>query len=214
MNFENYDGMVSADKYVTAFGGATAGTGNAYAGTYSFGDGTATPVLALLAGHPPSMWAVSETVTHASAWGMGGGIWMGCADATAYKGISFYVRGTSPTGVFSFSMDMESTVMPDASNAAGGGTCPGTKDTCKGPTKANIPISMDWAPVQILWADFTAGMSDGTAVTPNGDDITGLSWNVPLAFMLDPSSTDPTNGPYIPVPGDLVINVDDISFIP
>src|SRR4029077_12566627 len=65
VNFENYDGTVTADKYATAFGGATVGTGNAYAGPFSYGDGSATPTLSILAGHPPSTWAVSQNVTAA-----------------------------------------------------------------------------------------------------------------------------------------------------
>ena len=214
LNFENYDGTVTADRYGTAFGGATPGTGTAYTGPYSFGDGSVTPVLALLAGHPPSQWAVSETATRATAWGMGGGFWMSCANASAFKGISFWVRGSSPTGVFSFNVNTESTIMPDATNAAGGGTCPGTTATCIPATRLNIPLTADWTQVQLMWADFTPGMSGTTVVTLNGDNITGLGWSVPLMFALDPSSGGDAAGPYTAVAGDLVINIDDVSFIP
>jgi hypothetical protein len=213
MNFENYDGTVTADKYATAFGGATVNTGTAYAGVYSFGDGTATPTLSMMAGHPTSNWAASQSVTQATAWGMGGGVWMGCADASTYKGISFWVRGSSGTGMFSFNINMESTTLPDATNPAGGGTCPGTTDTCKGPSKANIPLTTDWTQVQILWSDFTAGTSGTTSVVPDGNNITGLVWNVPLAFHLDPTVPADAAGPYIAIAGNLLINVDDISFI-
>lgn len=213
MNFENYDGTVTADKYATAFGGATVNTGTAYAGVYSFGDGTATPTLSMMAGHPTSNWAASQSVSQASAWGMGGGVWMGCADATTYKGISFWVRGSSGTGTFSFNINMESTT-PPAANPAGGGTCPGTTDTCKGPSKANIPLTTDWTQVQILWSDFTAGISGTASVVPDGNNITGLVWNVPLAFHLDPTVPADAAGPYVAIAGNLLINVDDISFIP
>jgi len=214
LNFENYDGTVTADKYTTAFGGATPNTGTAYAGIYSFGDTSATPTLTLGAGHPPSSnWAVAQTVTQASTWGMGGGFWMGCADATAYKGISFWVRGSSGTGTFSFNVSMESTQMPLATNPAGGGTCPGTSDTCKDPSKANIPLTADWTQVQILWADFTPGMSGTTSVVPDGNNIAGLVWNVPLQYHLDPSVPADAAGPYIAIPGNLLINIDDITFI-
>ncbi len=217
LNFENYTGMgtMTAATYSTAFGGTTPNTGTAYAGIYPYPEsaGSTTPALSILAGHPPSNWAAGLTVTQASAWGMGGGVWMGCANASAYKGISFWVRGTSGTGTFQFSVSMESTQLPDATNPAGGGTCPGTSDTCKDPSKANIPLTADWTQVQILWADFTPGMSGATSVVPKGDNISGLVWNVPLQYHLDPSVPADAAGPYIPIPGDLLINIDDISFI-
>jgi hypothetical protein len=216
LNFENYTGMgtMTAATYSTAFGGTTPNTGTAYAGIYSFGDGSATPVLSMVGGNPPSNWAAGLTVTQASAWGMAAAVWMGgCANATAYKGISFYVRGSSGTGMFSFNVSMESTQLPDATNPAGGGTCPGTSDTCKDPSKANIPLTADWTEVQILWADFTPGLSGTTSVVPNGDNISGLVWNVPLQYHLDPTVPADAAGPYIPIPGDLLINIDDVSFI-
>jgi hypothetical protein len=214
MDFENYNGTVTATNYATAFGGTTVNTGTAYAGIYPYPEsaGSTTPTLAILAGHPPSNWAGAETL-QATQWGMGGGVWMGCADASAYKGISFWVRGSSGTGMFSFSVSMESTQLPDATNPAGGGTCPGTTDTCKDPIKSNIPITSDWTQVQILWSDFTAGISGTTSVVPNGDNIAGMAWTVPLQFHLDPSVSADAAGPYIPIPGAMTINIDDISFI-
>lgn len=211
MDFENYNGMVDASLFATAFGGTTVNTGTSYAGLDApWGDGTATEGLQMLAGHA-SNYAASESVTQASGWGMGGGIWMGCADASAYKGISFWVRGSSGTGTFSFVIGMDSTDMPD-STGAGGGTCPGTTTTCKAPEKDGIPLTTDWAQVQILWADFTPGMSGGTAVVPDGNNIINMTWNVGLAYHLDP--TDPDSGTYVAIPGDLRIDIDDIAFIP
>jgi hypothetical protein len=215
INFDNYTGTVTADMYGTAYGGTTANTGMAYTGPYDFGDGSSTPMLTMVGGHPPSMWAVGESVMQAKTWGMGGGLWMtSCANASAYKGISFWVRGTAPSAVFSFSVSMDSTVMPDATNPAGGGTCPGTAATCLPPTKTNIPLTVDWTQVTIMWADFAPGMSGATAVVPNGDNITGLGWSVPLLYALDPSAMGDAAGPYTPVAADLSINIDDIEFIP
>ena len=104
MNFENYDGTVTADKYATAFGGATVNTGTAYAGVYGYeADGTATPTLSIDGGtSDEQLGRLPEPSRRRHAWGMGGGVWMGCADASAYKGISFWVRGSSGTGTFSF----------------------------------------------------------------------------------------------------------------
>jgi hypothetical protein len=213
IDFETYDGTVTADMFGVAFGGATPGTTtqDAYVGPYSYSDGTATPTLSILAGHS-SNWAVSQSVTQASAWGMGGGLWMNCTDATKYKGISFWVRGTAPNGVFGFSVNMDSTDLPDATDPAGGGTCPGTDETCAPPEKNEIPITMDWTEVQLLWSDFEPGMSGSTAVTADGNNITGFGWSVPLKFVLSPDAVDST-GPYVAEPGDLVINIDDVKFI-
>src|SRR5581483_2998205 len=156
INFETYDGMVTADKFGTAFGGAAANMGSAYTGPYAFGDGSVTPTLSILAGHPPSNWAVAESAMQARTWGMGGGFWMSsCANASAYKGISFWVRGSGPLNVFSFTVSMDSTTPPDPANAAGGGICTGTSTTCVPATKQNIPLTTDWTQVQILWSDFT-----------------------------------------------------------
>src|SRR6185503_8447868 len=93
-----------------------------------------------------------------------------------------------PLMLFSFSLSMENTSLPDPANAAGGGTCPGTAATCVPATRADIPLNADWTQVQILWSEFTPGMSGGTAAVPNGDNITGLGWSVPLSFVLDPSA--------------------------
>jgi hypothetical protein len=119
----------------------------------------------------------------------------------------------SATATFSFSVVMESTVMPDATNPAGGGTCAGTAATCTPATKADIPLAPDWTQVQILWTDFAPGMSGTTAVTPNGNNITGMQWNVGLEYVLAPGATDPVAGPYVAVPANLSVDIDDVSFI-
>jgi hypothetical protein len=214
INFESFDGTTTADRFGTAFGGATPNTGNAYTGPFSYGDGSVTPLLELRAGHPPSQYSVYESATQARTWGMGGGFWMSCLNASAYKGISFWVRGSGPLSVFSFTVSMENTSLPDPVNPAGGGTCTGTDATCVPATRADIPLSADWTQVQILWSEFTPGLSGATAAVPNGDNITGLGWSVPLMFTLDPSAGGDAAGPYVGVPGDLVINIDDVAFIP
>jgi hypothetical protein len=214
LDFESYNGMVTANNYAEAFGGATPNTGNAYTGIYAYPEvtGGPSPTLSILGGHPPSMWAGSES-WHATSWGMGGGIWMGCADATAYKGISFWVRGSGGSGNFTFTLAMDSTSVPD-STGAGGGTCTDTTGTnCKPAQKTMIPLPTDWTQVSIMWADFTPGLSGTTTsmVTPNGDNITGFGWTVGLAYQADP--TQPDAGVYVAVPADLRIDIDDIAFI-
>lgn len=212
LDFESYNGMVTASNYAAAFGGPTVNSGMAYTGIYSYPESTGGPMptLSIVAGHPPSNWAGSETLS-ATMWGEGGGVWMGCADATAYTGISFWVRGTSGTGTFSFTIAMQDTDAPSGTNNAGGGTCTGSGTTCKAAEKDGIPITSDWTQVTLKWADFTAGVSGTASVVPNGDNITGFGWTVPLAFQADP--TMPADaGVYVPVPEDLRIDIDDITF--
>lgn len=212
LDFENYNGMTDPAMYGTAFGGATPNTGTAYAGYYAYGDGTVNPTTALLGGHPPSNWALQESITAAN--GMGGGFWMGCADLSAYKGISFWVRGTAPPGVFSFGVVMESTAMPDATDPAAGGTCLGTEKECVPATKNEIPLTADWTQITIMWSDFTPGLSVTTPVPVTGDNIIGFLWTVPVNYVLAPGATDPLIGPYVPVPDNLLIDFDDVQFIP
>jgi hypothetical protein len=215
VDFENYDGMVTADKYATAYGGAMPNMGTSYMGPMSWGDGSVLPTLSILAGRPPGNWGLSQTVTKAAMWGMGGGFWMtACLNASAFKGISFWVRGSVPDARFSFTLHMDSTSPPDPANPAGGGTCAGTADTCKAAQKTDIPISMDWTQVQILWADFTPGSAGTTAVIPNGDNISGFGWTVNIPFVADPASPDPLMPSYIGMAADLVFNLDDLSLIP
>jgi hypothetical protein len=216
LDFESYNGTVTADNYAEAFGGATVNSGSAYTGIYSYPETTGGPMptLSILGGHPPSNWAGSESL-HATTWGMGGGIWMGCADASAYKGISFWVRGSGGSGNFTFTLSMDSTTAPDMTNPAGGGTCTDTTGTnCKPAQKTMIPLPTDWTQVQLMWADFTPGMSGTTtsSVVPNGNNITGFGWTVGLAYQADPSQPDA--GVYVGIPADLRIDIDDISFIP
>lgn len=215
VDFENYDGTLTADKYLTTYGGAMPNTGTAYMGPISWGDGSVAPELSILAGRPPGSWGLSQKVTKAAMWGMGGGFWMtACVNASSFKGISFWVRGSVPDAKFSVTLGMDSTTLPDPVNPAGGGTCPGTKDNCKPAQKIDIPITMDWTQVQIPWADFTPGTSGTTSVVPNGDNISGFNWGVNIPFVADPASPDPLMPAYIAMPADLLFNLDDLSFIP
>jgi hypothetical protein len=224
IDFETYDGMKAASDFNTAFGGTAANMGSAYTGPYGYGDPM--PTLSIMAGHPPSQWAVAEmgtaTTTTSTSWGVGGGFWMGCTNATAFKGVSFWVRGTAPAACtvpsptdptmtttapcFSFTLVQDATA-----DAASGGMC---TSSCAPAKKADIPLSMDWTQVKLMWSDFAPGTSGNASITPNGDNITGFGWSVPLAFGLAPGATDPTVGPYIAQPGTITINIDDVQFIP
>jgi hypothetical protein len=205
--FENFDGTTTIDKYGFAFGGPTNGTAGVYAGAYGYAGGSDAVTLAILAGHTGN-YGLSESTTPATSWGQGLGFWMGCVNASAYKGITFWARGVVPSGTFSFALNMESTTLPDANNPAGGGTCPGTSDTCVAPSKQGIPISMDWTQVSVLWADLTGGLSGATAVAATGDTMTGMTLQMSLTYA------NPDDAGYAAVPGDISFAIDDIAFMP
>jgi hypothetical protein len=206
-DFENYDGTTTIDKYGFAFGGPTNGTAGVYAGAYGYAGGTDAVTLAILAGHTGN-YGLTESTTPATSWGQGLGFWMGCVNASAYKGVTFWVRGAVPSGTFSFALNMESTTLPDMTNPAAGGTCPGTSDTCLAPTKSAIPVGMDWTQVSVAWADLTGGLSGTTAVTATGDTMTGMTLQMALNYA------NPDDAGYTAVPGDISFAIDDIAFMP
>ncbi|MES1182237.1 MAG: hypothetical protein ABUL60_00405 [Myxococcales bacterium] len=215
-SFETYDGTTAAADFSWMFGGPTEGMLGVHTSTYSFGDGSATPTLSILAGHGGN-YGLTVAVTNATKWGEGFGMYLldeqykpGCIDASAYKGVTMWVRGMVPTGTFSFGVSMAQATLP--STTAPGGSCTGTDDTtCKSPTAVNLPVSATWSQVNVLWADLVGGLS-GPAVplAANGDNITGFSFGANLTFMPESEGSMV----YVPVPGDVSIVVDDIAFIP
>jgi hypothetical protein len=218
-NFENYDGSAAITSYSFAFGGATNGTAGIIAGPTVLGDGSATPVLAILAGHTGN-YGLSESVTNASVWGEGFSFFPldasngpGCLNASAYKGISLWVRGLVPSGVFAITLSMAQSTEPDTTTTpTSGGSCTGTvaKQTCQAPIKSGIPITTDWTQVTALWQDFTRGLAGpGIPLPPNGDDITGFTFSAGLNFV--PES--PGSTVYVAVPGDVSFSIDDLAFI-
>ena len=159
-------------------------------------------------------WALDLTLTQESGYGGALGFWMSCANASAYKGISFWARGQTPMGTCSadagsgscFSMSISTTATSLVADG-GVGTCTGTSTTCVGPQATNLPLSMTWTQFQIPWAQFGGGMTGGVPYTPTGDGITGLTFNLGLLWMA-------VEGGYAPIPATLDFQVDDISLMP
>lgn len=215
-SFETYDGTIAAADFSWTFGGAVDGMLGVHTSSYSFGDGSATPTLALLAGHGGN-YGLTVSVTGASKWGEGFGMYLldeqykpGCINASAYKGVTMWVRGMVPTGTFSFGVSMSQATKPNTT--APGGSCTGTDDTtCKSPTAVDLPVSATWTQVNVLWADMLGGLSGpATPLAANGDNITGFSFGANLTFMPESEGSMV----YVPVPGDISIVIDDLAFIP
>jgi hypothetical protein len=214
-DFETYNGMVDIAQYGFAFGGALPGTGTAYGGPYGFSGvantGTINYALSFVAGHTGN-WAVSYAVTNETVWGGGMGFWLNCVNASAYRGISFWVRGQTISGFLAVALPLEDTSLPDAVNPAGGGTCIGTDVTCVTPSAINLPVTLDWQQYMLPWTMFTGGLRAGAPLIASGDNIVGLVFSSSLNYVANP--LDGGLPPYVPVPGDLTFQIDEISFLP
>jgi hypothetical protein len=209
-DFETYDGTTDPFKWGWAFN-APSGKDNAvYAGLYKLDDGTGSPKMTIAGpGYDSSKYAATSSNESMKGWGGGIGMWMACIDASAYKGISFWVKGTTPKGTGTLTLAMEATSPPDEKDAAGGGTCTlAKKDDCKGPS-VDFDVTSSWTRVIATWDQFAAGAGTAGAVTADGKSIIGLSWGAIAKY--EPSASDPKT--YVPVAGSYNLSLDKVEFI-
>jgi hypothetical protein len=66
---------------------------------------------------------------------------------------------------------------------------------------------MNWTRFQIPWAQFTGGATGATPYTTTGNNIISLTFVVHLNW-------GPVEGGYAPVPANLDLQIDHISFMP
>jgi hypothetical protein len=211
-DFESYDGVMPA----TGEGSWTFQVGTAYAGLYVLseetppGSGTTSTsyLLDIAAGANASQWAAHGANPTTADWGGGIGFWMGCLNATAYAGVSFYVKGTTPTGMLGIALATEDTSPPDATDPAKGGTCdPAPASGCSGPA-TTLAIPAEWTLITLPWGSFTAGVgASGVAVPATGDRITGISITAGMVY----TSMD-DGGTYQPAAGAFDVSIDDLGF--
>ena len=205
-DFEGYDGTTAANSWGWAFNGAPGSTTAVYAGLYDSNDGTGSPLMSIAGpGYNASKYAATISNTQATKWGGQLGMWMGCIDASAYQGISFYVQGTVPGGSATMTLATEATTAPDTTDPNGGGTC--TTGTCA-VASITFPVTSTWSQVLVPWATFTAGTANGASVTTDGNGITGLSWNAGLTYGAAPGDAG-----YAPVPAAYNLSVDNVQLI-
>ena len=204
-DFETYDGTTAPTSWGWAIN-APAGAANAvYAGLYDSNDGTGSPKLVIAGpGYSSSKYAADISNSQASKWGGQLGMWMGCIDASAYAGLSFWVKGTVPGDTATLALVTAGTSAPDTTGF-GGGTC--TSGTCAGP-RVTFPVTSTWSQVLIEWATFTPGTANGGNVTTTGSDITGMSWNAGLTY-----SALPGDAGYGPTAAAYDLSVDNVQFI-
>jgi hypothetical protein len=207
-DFESYDGKSAASSWAFSFNGVWPDA--LYAGLYPSEDGTGNYSLGFVSGANGSSWAIDASNTsQATAWGGGLGLWMNCIDASLYSGVSFYARGSTPSGSISVAIGMEDTTPPSPTNQAGGGTCtispPSTG--CQQPL-AKVALSADWTLIQIPWASFTGGMGlAGSPVAATGARIVSLG----IAAQYNWQDLNGT-GTWTPVPAPFDIQIDNLGF--
>jgi hypothetical protein len=217
INFDTYNGSTLAQDYGEAFGGATVASGTSYTGPYGFsggGPGGAVDyTLSMVTGRTGGLtdaglqdWAVDLALMDEVVWGGGVGIWMTCANASSFKGISFWARGQIPGNDLSLSL-----VTADTTPVSTGGTCTGS---CVAPQVVSLPLDgLVWTQVTVPWASFVGGIASGAAYTPTGDNLAGLTFTVALDYAAVDAGPDGA-AIYGPVPANIDFQLDDIEFMP
>lgn len=200
-DFENYDGGADLTTWSFALGGESA-TG-VFSGTFMYGDeADGFPEMFEMVEGNDSIYAFSISDSEAEEYGGGMGLWLSsCIDASAFSGITFWVRGNAPTGEAKFNIFMQETT-PDTTDEADAnvGTCAGMGTACVAPS-FTFAVTDEWTQVSMDWADFDPGSAAGTAVQPDGSNIWQLQFDIGLVF----DDITPTPAPY-----ELVI--DDMAF--
>jgi hypothetical protein len=205
-DFESYDGKTAADAWGWAFNGAAGSASAVYAGLYQSNDGTGSPQMSIAGpGNASSKYAANFSNTQASKYGGQVGMWMGCIDASGYQGVSFWVKGSTPTNKATMNVATEGTTAPDKTDAAGGGTC--TTEPCT-QASAEFDVTSTWKQVMIPWETFKPGAANGADVKLTGDKVTGMSWNAGLVWAAALGDAG-----YAPVPGAYDVAIDDVQFI-
>lgn len=202
-DFESYDGTDLADWSFPLGGDSAIGV---FAGTFGYGDepSGSPETFEMVAGND-STYALGISDTLAEEYGGGMGLWISeCLDLTAFSGISFWVRGNSPTGDAELSLLMEETTSTMASGTSKG-TCTGNEETCVHPTFV-FPVTDDWTEVEVAWSEVTAGDAAGTPVVPDGSNIWQIQFDVGLVWV------DDGTGVYQPTPAEYELAVDDVAF--
>lgn len=175
----------------------------------SAANGTSVVSTEMVEGHDGSDDAMQISNTDAVNWGgllsvsfPGNGSSPGCLDASAYDGVQFWIKGSSPSGNFGVSLNTLDTVP-----ASSGGLCNGSAaNDCKSATlQFALPADAEtWMNVQVPWSAMTPGLGSQAACVPvTGQNLTQL---VIQPFMAYPPPD------FKLAPGPYQIAVDDLAF--
>jgi hypothetical protein len=204
-DFDGYDGVSDIGKWSFPLGDSATG---AYAGPFGYGDrASGFPETFDMVAGQSSKYALRIADTLAQSYGGGMGTWLSaCVSATQFAGISFWVRGHTPMAKATLTLSMQETLPSVPAKPTDPiGTCAGTATTCVHPTYL-FDVTDTWTKVQVPWASFMPGNAAGTAVTPDGHNITQVQFGVALVWAAD------ANGVYAPTPAPYELVVDTMSF--
>jgi hypothetical protein len=207
-DFDTYDSS-DITKWTFALGGDSA-TG-VYAGPFGYGDNVvgaktdAVDTFDMVAGYS-STYALRVADSLADKYGGGLGLWIdNCLNATAFTGISFWVRGIAPAGTATLSVRMGETISSTPDSNGKYGICPGDSTTCVNP-QFSFPVTDTWTEIRAPWSAFKAGSAAGTSVKPDGRNIVQIQWDIGLSWAADDA------GVYVPVPAAYELVVDTVTF--
>ncbi len=205
-DFDAYDGVTALPSWSFPLGGDS--VSGVYAGPFRYGDrADGFPETFEMTAGPSSKYAMRIADTLAQNYGGGMGTWFSaCVNATKFAGISFWARGNAPK--VSLKIPMQET-LPSTPATAGDkiGTCGGTiaDKTCVHPI-FTFPVTNTWTKIEAPWTAFTPGSAAGTAVSPDGRNITQIEFAIELIWVPD------TAGVYMPTPAPYDLAVDSITF--
>jgi hypothetical protein len=208
--FDDYDGATALDMWSFPFGGDAA-TG-VFLGPFGYGDDVdGKPETFEMAEGNDSMHSLRIADMLSEDYGGGLGLWISaCLDASAFEGVSFWVRGNSPSGEGKFSLLMNETTsnvgeMADEKIGTCDGTDTGDMPTCVHPTYM-FPVTDTWTQIEVAWNEFTAGNANGPVVRPDGHNIWQLQVDVGLVWV------EGEGGVYTPTPDEYEFAIDDVTF--
>jgi hypothetical protein len=205
-DFDTYDGSKALDAWSFPLNNDT--TLNVYGGPFGYGDraNNVAETFDLIDGYGGTMYALTVADTKAENYGGGLGIWLStCINATAFTGVSFWVRGSAPTGKATLKISMGDTMTSMPATGTKIGTCPGTDKTCIHPMY-EFAVTDEWVQIKAPWTGFKAGDAAGTPVIPNGRNIEQFGIDIGLVWAPD------AGGVYVPTPAPYELVVDSLAF--
>lgn len=201
--FDEYDGAADLATWSFQLGGTSAS--GIFGGSFGYGDRASgmPETFSMVEGHD-STYALSIADTESKEYGGGMGLWLSdCLDASAFSGVSFWVKGSAPTGQAKVSLLTPETTstMVDAKK----GTCAGTEKECLAPN-TKVPVTDTWTEVKVAWADLAPGSNLGEPVIADGKRLSQLQFELELVWTPDDMDV------YHPTPAPYELVIDDVAF--
>jgi hypothetical protein len=168
--------------------------GSADQGTMDFWGGTFNYPAALEVTFADGAMTAAGHVTEYAGFGL---YVQNCADASAFEGVRFKIKGNPPMGKLSFAVQTNKNEW--ASGTKGSCLAPDAQKfvNCVHPSAA-ITITEEFTTIDVKWADLKAG-KPAAAATTDGSDVIGLQFILP--WMEKGTAYDAS------------VTIDDVEFI-